>query len=736
MISQKIRSVLSLYLLALMILLLASCGGGNGPTSIPDSSYVQPPTGTLVWSEEFDGNALDTTTWNYDLGASGWGNNEWQEYTNDPANLKVENGNLSITAKCDLSVTGSCGSQDGSITSARINTNNKFTFQYGTLQARVKAPPGQGMWAAFWMLGSNFNTDGWPLCGEVDIMEIFDGASTSDKVHTVLHWDNGGHVFEGASKQYPVPMSDAFHIYELEWNENQITGRVDGQFIFSRVIDPNTMSEFLNDFFLILNVAVGGDLGAVPVTDQAWSHEMLVDWIRLYSDTTPIPPPAGSTAGIYSETYPNTIPYSQIINSADWSGNITIPDDTSMDVTPADGIYVLSADYQLGITDWGGIALALNGADMTGYSTLAFSLDSSAIATYDDLKVEIEDSSATKSSIQLSSYIPTTSANWSQYEIPLSDFGGANLSSVNYLGFYSPVDVTDALVAGLLYFDNIYLDQGCVGSGEVLFKSAAYAQNATSTSVNVSDACSASSTVAINVDNDNGIDSISVDVDLDTSGNGTSVVNFGTTDDLTDTIAILSGESLTATYTDSNNNIVTDSALIEGDAPRTLVGDIPVADGFIFVYATNAATVIDLVENTDYVKTNWDSGAVHDMAFADTVYDPVIAITPGNGWSPTVFAGAIAFSQLTPGFASNYSTLHFKFKGNYSSVLVKLANGVPGPEQENEYSLSSANVENLGNGWYDFSIRLVDFPDLAAYTEFAILNFGTNTFYLTDIYFD
>lgn len=732
--------VCSVLLLTILIsITLFGCGTGSGPTSIPDRPETPelPPPVNLIWSEEFNGNSLDTSVWNYELGASGWGNNEWQEYTSDPANIRVEGGNLVITARCD---SGVCGSQDGSITSARINTKNKFTFQYGTIQARIKAPPGQGMWAAFWMMGSNIDTDGWPACGEVDIMEIFDGASTNDKVHTVVHWDDGGHVFEGGSKQFAAPMSDDFHTYEVEWNDTQVIGRVDGQQFFVKTINPTTMSELLNDYFLLLNVAVGGNLGGVPVTNQVWAHDMQVDWIRIYSDTVPppiIPPVPGNTAGIYSETtYDATIPYSQIVNSADWSGNITVPNDTSTAVTPVDGTYVLSADYQLGITDWGGIALSLDGADMTPYSTLAFSIDSSAIATFDDLKIEIEDSSATKASVQLASYVPTTSANWQYYEIPLSAFAGANLASVNYLGLYSPVDVGDNLLAGTLYFDNIYLFQGCVGSGDIMLKSAAYAHDDLSTTFNVADFCSADSTVS--VDLDNGTDTVSVDVALDANGHGTSTINFGATNDASDTIAVFNGDTLTATYTDANSNVLTDAGAIEGDGPRVLTGDAN-SDGLVYVYASDPSPGLDLVVTVDYAAIDtWSSGSVHDNNYiADPDYSPVFQVVPGSVWDPPNYAGAVAFTGFTAGFATPYTTLHFKFKGNnYSSVFVKFSTGGSPPELQKEYRLSSAQAESFGNGWYDFSIRLADFPGLAPNTEFAILNFGSDTFYLTDIYFD
>lgn len=729
---------LVMSLLIFLCLSLTACGTGSDPTSIPDQLEISPVTDLeLLWSDEFTGASLDSSKWNVETGMTGWGNNEWQNYTDNPENLKVENGNLVITARCD---SGVCGDKDGSITSSRINTKGKFSAQYGSIQARIKAPAGQGMWAAFWMMGANFDSVGWPECGEVDIMEIFDGASTNDRVHTVLHWSDGGHVFEGDSRQFPSPLSDDFHTYEVDWNENRIIGKVDGRQFFVRTINPTAMDEFLNDFFILLNVAVGGNLGAVPVTNQVWQHEMLVDWVRVYGEVLTPTPPAGdtTTAGIYTETaYDTTLSYSRIINSADWAGtggdNVVV-DENNNTVTPTEGSVALSATFENNPgTTFSGVVFDFGSADFSGYSVLSLSVDSTEIADFNDMKIELEDGSA-KGSVQLVDYTPVVSNNWATYRIPLSNFSAVNLTAVSLFGLYNPVDSSGNRFAGTLYFDDIYLDAGCVDTGEVLFHSGVYPADTLSTTFNVSDLCAAESTISVDIDN--GTDTISVDVVLDAGGNGTSPINFGTTDDATDTIAIASGDSLTATFSDAKANQVTDTATITAAGVPVLAGDAPVADGAVYVYATNMATVIDLVEDTDYTKTTWDSGATHDMAFVDTTYGPVISVTPGNGWDPSVYSGAVAFSEFTQGFAASYSTLHFKFKGDYSSVLVKFANGVPGPDQENEYRLSSANAENLGNGWYELSFRLSDYLNLAAYSEFAVLNFGTTPFYLTDIYFE
>jgi len=735
-------------LLAAMCLSISmtACGTGSGPTSIPDSAEIPSttPPDNLLWSDEFNGTTLDGSKWNIEIGygEGGWGNDEWQLYTSDADNVKVENGNLVITARCD---SGNCGKRDGTITSARINTKDKFTARYGSIQARIKVPTGEGMWPAFWMLGSNFDTVGWPRCGEVDIMEMHYLYSDDKTTHSTVHWwnenaDPEAWLYSTGYKTFPYSLGDDFHVFEVDWNEDRIIGKIDGQSYFTRAIDPATMSELQNDFFLLLNVAVGGTLGGAPDATTTWPQQMQVDWVRVYGEAVE-PPPTGSgdTAGIFSESHTETvISYNQIINSADWSGNITVPDETSTAVTPVDGSYVLAVDYQTGITDWGGIALDFGGADFTPYTVLAFSIDTSAMPTFADLKIEIEDTSKVKASVQLADYVPVINNNWAFYEIPLSALSSADLSSVNYLGLYSPVDSDSNLVAGILYFDDIYLDVGCVSNGAVLFHSSEYPQDTTATTFNVADTCAADSTVPVEVDN--GTDTISVDVVLDSDGHGTSTLNLVTTgasDDPSDTLFVADGMTLTATYVDANSGESSDSVSIVAAGPRTIAGDDD-GDGLVYLYATDAATTIDLDgDGTDYSIDTWGSGSVHDNLYSgDDVYQPVFAVTPGNGWDPSLYAGAVAFVGFNGGFASTYSSLHFKFKGNYSSVRVKFSNTTIGPELEKEYQLASANAMDLGNGWYEMSIRMSDYPVLTTATEFAILNFGTDPFYLTDIYFE
>jgi beta-glucanase (GH16 family) len=194
------------------------------------------------------------------------------------------------------------GVRDGTVTSARITTStelgNGFDFRYGKIEARIQPPVGKAAWPAFWMLGSNFPEVGWPNSGEIDIMEMWNtGSSNPETAHSTMHWcgDEGiqqepfvcsqGRVLDGGSLGFGSSLGDDFHIYTAIWDSSRIVFFVDDTQIFSRVIQPATMEEFTRDFFMILNVAMGGTLGSAeqpPDGTEKWPQTMKVDWVRVY----------------------------------------------------------------------------------------------------------------------------------------------------------------------------------------------------------------------------------------------------------------------------------------------------------------------------------------------------------------------------------------------------------------------------------------------------------------------
>ena len=238
-----------------------------------DPNYNQ----DLIWSDEFNYTGLpDPTFWNMETGGGGWGNNELQYYTDREDNAKVENGVLTITAREE-----SFGGRD--YTSARITTQNKFDFQYGKIEARIKLPYGKGLWPAFWMLGANFSTTGWPACGEIDIMELVGGGTNDKTCHSTLHWQGSGHESYGQSYVLTSGIfADDFHVFTVEWDDQKITSYVDGIQYFVMDITASFLSEFHNDFFIIMNVAVGGAWPGWPNDSTVFPQTMQVDYVRVY----------------------------------------------------------------------------------------------------------------------------------------------------------------------------------------------------------------------------------------------------------------------------------------------------------------------------------------------------------------------------------------------------------------------------------------------------------------------
>jgi beta-glucanase (GH16 family) len=235
----------------------------------------------LIWSEEFNYTGLpDAQKWNMETGAGGWGNNELQYYTNLEANAMVENGVLTITA-IEEEYNGS------NYTSARITTQNKFDFKYGKIEASIKLPYGQGLWPAFWMLGANINTVGWPSCGEIDIMEMVGGDPNGDNTcYCTLHWDDdGSHASYGDSYTLPSGiLADDFHIFTVEWDSQEIRGYIDDIEYYVADLTPAGLSEFHQNFFVILNLAVGGDWPGPPNASTTFPQTMQVDWVRVYQE--------------------------------------------------------------------------------------------------------------------------------------------------------------------------------------------------------------------------------------------------------------------------------------------------------------------------------------------------------------------------------------------------------------------------------------------------------------------
>lgn len=260
-----------------LVLLLAGCSSEPADNPIPDPTDPDSPW-ELTWSDEFNGDegALpDPDKWAHDVGGWGWGNNELQTYTDDGSNAKLTgDGVLRITAF----------EEEGAWTSARLKTDGLFTQQGGRFEARIRVPEGRGFWPAFWMLGDEFATTGWPQTGEIDILEMR-GSAPRELLGTVHGPGYSGSNSVGGSLLRDDPLSDDFHTYAVEWADEEIRWFFDER-IFHSVI-PADLPEgtpwvFDHPFFLIVNLAVGGNFVLPPdETTPAGAH-MLVDHVRVY----------------------------------------------------------------------------------------------------------------------------------------------------------------------------------------------------------------------------------------------------------------------------------------------------------------------------------------------------------------------------------------------------------------------------------------------------------------------
>ena len=247
----------------------------------------------LVWSDEFnapDGSAVDPTKWITETGGGGWGNNELEYYTARLANVSQQKGNLVITVQQEK-YTGSDG-VTRNYTSARLKSQGKFSQAYGRFEARIKIPRGQGIWPAFWMLGDDVDKAGWPACGEIDIMENI--GKEPSLVHGTIHGPGySGAKGISAPDALPTnrPFAEDFHIYAVEWEPNTIRFYVDDHLYTTRIpadLPPGTKWVYDHPFFILLNVAVGGDWPGNPDASSTFPQTMLVDYVRVY-ERAPLP---------------------------------------------------------------------------------------------------------------------------------------------------------------------------------------------------------------------------------------------------------------------------------------------------------------------------------------------------------------------------------------------------------------------------------------------------------------
>ena len=269
----NIKPIIFPFLLGLVFIALTGCETDETQEVV---TYTN-----LVFADEFDTEGTpDTSIWKFDIGrgenADGWGNQELQYYTDRTENIKVENGYLLITAREEAY-------EGAAYTSARINTKGLFEQKYGRFEARIRLPYGKGLWPAFWMLGNDSDTNIWPQCGEIDIMENLGSAPAT--VFGSLHGP-GYSAGEAETKEYTLPndrFDTKFHVFGIEWGPNYINYYVDNK-LYNQITPDDVNGEWVFDhpFYIILNVAVGGSFPGSPNAETVFPQTMVVDYVRVY----------------------------------------------------------------------------------------------------------------------------------------------------------------------------------------------------------------------------------------------------------------------------------------------------------------------------------------------------------------------------------------------------------------------------------------------------------------------
>lgn len=252
----------------------------------PPAESAQTTHRKLIFSDEFSGatGASPGSQWGFDTGGGGWGNDELESYTSRPANAELDGqGHLAISALAEK-YTGADGITR-QYTSARLQTLNTFKFQYGLAEARIQVPAGQGLVAQFWMLGGEaYEQENWPACGEIDTMEVL--GSEPNVLNGTLHapwaWAPTGVQGQNTS---PTPLSSGFHTYSVEWEPEKISFMLDGS-VYKTVTPADLPAgapwPFKHPYFLLMDLAVGGEWPGSPNASTHFPARMLVDWVRVW----------------------------------------------------------------------------------------------------------------------------------------------------------------------------------------------------------------------------------------------------------------------------------------------------------------------------------------------------------------------------------------------------------------------------------------------------------------------
>lgn len=459
---------ITFYLLITGLFIILSCTTDksiNGPGKNKSDKWV------LTWSDEFDDESVDLTKWSYMIGDGsdygyqpGWGNNEQQYYTAAPSNSGIiidDDGNSCLLIEAiNEQVSGY------HYTSAKLTTENLYDFRFGKVEARIKLPYSKGIWPAFWTLGANDSEIVWPGCGEIDILEMV--GNSEETIHGNVHYVNSEREhddYHGSNTLVSGKYSDDYHLYSIEWSPESIQWLVDGEYCHEVTIEAD-MKEFLRSHYLILNVAVGGYWPGYPDESSVFPQRMLVDYIRVYQDTTLADIPEEPVLDIEEESLNLGLSSAEAainseftpfhdVSTISWGPGSP---EVSFSTVAAEGETSVMAVYPGG--GWGGLYFELKKAiDMSEYADGYLSVMLDVPDNFKDFEVKVESKDG-DGSVNLFDYTPEPVDHiYDHYKIPLNDFvtKGVNLELLHIpLGLWNPKDENENYTSGNVLVDNIY----------------------------------------------------------------------------------------------------------------------------------------------------------------------------------------------------------------------------------------------------------------------------------------
>lgn len=425
---------------------------------------------TLEWSDEFN-SQLNFDNWVYEIGDGtayglppGWGNAERQNYTDISNNSLIRgdgegNSVLAITAQKEPG--------DNRFSSAKLTTQGLRGFRFGRVEARIKVPEGKGFWPAFWMLGENITQVDWPGCGEIDIMEVI--GDRTNIVNGTVHFTNSENKPDSNGDGFDagVNLAADYHIYRMDWTPELITFSLDGN-EYHQVPIEDDMKEFLRSFYLILNLAVGGNWPGDPDETTVFPSSMFVDWVRVYSKdggANPAEPPLDleeESLGMISTSLPpfgfneSLGQFSNMIVKSFGDGGE--PDVFTSDIV-VDGDSSLLFKYPGGT--WGGAFFELKptvDANQFVNGNLKFSLN--APIELHDIEIKLE-SVATAFSLFLKDYQGVDVGNgFKEYTIPVADFEGLDMSDLKIpFALWNAMDENEQFIPVDVLLDNVYFEE-------------------------------------------------------------------------------------------------------------------------------------------------------------------------------------------------------------------------------------------------------------------------------------